>query len=84
MSASDASKRFEAVMHLFNEDSLAGCFHALDGRKAVGADGMTKAEYGAELEANLADLVGRMKRMSYRPAPVREVRIPKAGSPGAT
>ncbi|MCB1740399.1 MAG: hypothetical protein KDK91_08525 [Gammaproteobacteria bacterium] len=52
MSASDASKRFDTVMHLFNEQSLAVCFHALDVRKAVGADGVTKAEYGAELEGN--------------------------------
>jgi hypothetical protein len=25
-------------MHLFNEESLAACFHALDGKKAVGVD----------------------------------------------
>ena len=45
---------------------------------------MTKAEYGAELECNLAGLVERMKRMGYRPGPVREVQIPKAGTAGAT
>lgn len=84
LSARDASKCFDTVMHLFTQDSLAGCFHALDGRKAVGADGMTKAEYGADLERNLAELVMRMKRMGYRPGPVREVRIPKAGAAGAT
>ena len=71
-------------MHLFRQESLAACFHALDGRKAVGADGMTKAEYGADLERNLAELVERLKRMAYRPGPVREVRIPKAGAAGAT
>jgi hypothetical protein len=58
-------------MHLFNQESLAGCFHELDGRKAVGADGVTKAQYGAELERNLEGLVERMKRMGYRPGPVR-------------
>ena len=84
LSARDASKRFDNVMHLFNQESLAACFHALDGRKAVGADGVTKAEYGANLERNLAELVVRMKRMGYRPGPVREVRIPKADEPGAT
>jgi group II intron reverse transcriptase/maturase len=71
-------------MHLFTQESLAECFHALDGRKAVGADGKTKAEYGADLERNLAELVQRMKRMGYRPGPVREVRIPKPGVAGAT
>lgn len=84
LSARDASKCFDTVMHLFTQESLAGCFHALDGRKAVGADGMTKAGYGADLERNLTELVGRMKRMGYRPGAVREVRIPKAGAAGAT
>ncbi len=42
MSARDASKRFDNLMHLFNEESFAACFHELDGRKAVGADGVTK------------------------------------------
>jgi len=84
LSARGASKQFESLMHLFNQESLAACFHALDGRKAVGADGVTKAQYGADLERNLEGLVQRMKRMGYRPGPVREVLIPKAGKPGAT
>ena len=41
LSSREASKRFDSLMHLFNQESLAGCFHALDGRKAVGADGVT-------------------------------------------
>ena len=40
LSARDASKRFDSLMHLFNQDSLAACFHELEGRKAVGADGI--------------------------------------------
>ena len=36
------------------------------------------------LDVNLQDLVDRMKRMAYRPAPVRRVEIPKDGPPGAT
>jgi RNA-directed DNA polymerase len=71
-------------MHHFNEASLVACFHELDGTKAVGIDGIDKAQYGASLEANLKDLVARMKRMAYRPAPVRQVLIPKEGRPGAT
>lgn len=31
--------------------------------KAVGVDGVTKADYGAELEDNLRRLIERMKRM---------------------
>ena len=44
LSANDAQKQFDCLMHLFNEDSLAACFHALDGKKAVGADGVRKAD----------------------------------------
>jgi RNA-directed DNA polymerase len=69
-------------MHHFNEASLAACFQGLDGTKAVGSDGTDKARYGARLETNLKDLVARRKRMAYRPAPVRQVRIPKEGKPG--
>ena len=71
-------------MHHFNETSLKECFHQLDGTKAVGADGVTKAAYAMHLDDNLTDLVARMKRMAYRPGPVRQVLIPKAGTPQAT
>lgn len=84
LSAGDPDKRFECLMHLFNETSLAACFHGLDGSKAVGVDGVTKAQYGEDLEANLEDLLERMKRMAYRPGPVRQTEVPKEGKPGAT
>ena len=84
LSANDAEKQFDCLMHLFNEDSLAACFHALDGKKALGVDGVTKADYGAELEDNLRQLTERTKRMGYRPGPVRRVLIPKDGRSGAT
>ena len=83
LSASDPLKRFDSLMHLFNEESLAACFHALDGKKAVGVDGVKKVEYGKHLESNLKELVVRMKRMGYRPGPVRQVLIPKGDKAGA-
>ena len=58
LSARDPEKRFDCVMHLFNEESLAGCFHGLDGRKAVGIDGVDKATYGAELNERLEAVGG--------------------------
>jgi len=70
-------------MHLYNLESLAGCFNELDGRKAVGADGITKEAYREKLGPNLLDLIARMKRMAYIPGPVRQVLIPKEGKPGA-
>ena len=71
------------LMPHFNVESLKTCFNELDGRKAVGADRVTKEDYGRSLAPNLEALVGRMKRTSYRPGPVREVLIPKDGKPGS-
>jgi RNA-directed DNA polymerase len=83
LSASDPLKRFDSLMHLFSEESLAACFHGLNGRRAVGVDGVSKAEYGERLESNLEGLTARMKRMGYRPGPVRQVLIPKGDKAGA-
>ncbi len=44
--------------------------------KAVGVAGVTKEDYGAELDGNLERLVGRLKK-SYKPRPARIVEIPK-------
>ena len=84
LSANDPHKRFDSLMHHFNEASLAACFHELDGSKAVGIDEVTKAQYGEHLDANLRDLVARMKRMAYRPQPIRQALIPKEGPAGVT
>lgn len=45
---------------------------------APGVDGMTAAAYEANLEANLADLLGRIKSGRYVAPPVRRSFIPKA------
>lgn len=84
LSAYKPDKEFCSLMHHINAGSLRDCYHKLDGKKAVGADGVSKAKYGEALDANLEELVSRMKRMAYRPGAVREIRIPKAGKPGAT
>ncbi len=84
LSGLDHGKEFECLMHLFNHESLTDCFHRLDKNKAVGIDGVDKATYAVNLEKNIEDLVNSMKRMAYKPGPVREVLIPKEGKPGAT
>ncbi len=43
LSSKDSSKQFDCLMHLVNAESLADCYHRLDGRKAVGIDGVTKS-----------------------------------------
>ena len=66
--------------HICDVDNLRACYDALDAHKATGADGVTKDEYGQNLEANLRDLAARLGRMGYRPAPKRRSYIPKPGS----
>ena len=85
LSASDRFKRFDSLMHLFKEESLAACFHRLDGREGRGSRWCEeRPKYGEHLESNLNALIARMKRMGYRPGPVRQVLIPKGDKAGAT
>jgi RNA-directed DNA polymerase len=46
--------------------------------RATGIDGMTAADYEANLEANLRDLLERIKSGRYHAPPVRRTYIPKA------
>ncbi len=73
----DHKLKFSTLMHHFSEENLEQCFHEQDGKKAVGVDGVRKEEYSRELDQNLTTLVGKLKRFSYRPQPVRRVMIPK-------
>ena len=66
--------------HISDVDNLRECYRGLDGRKAVGIDGVTKEEYGKALEENLKGLSERLKRMGYRPQAKRREYIPKPGS----
>jgi RNA-directed DNA polymerase len=84
LSEQDSQKEFACLMHLFNEESLTACYHELDGRKALGLDRVSKEQYGVDLQMNIQDLLARMKKMAYRPQPVRKVLIPKEGKPGDT
>ncbi len=66
--------------HVTDLDNLRSCYEALDGDKAVGVDGVTKEQYGEDLEENLQGLSDRLKRMGYHPQPRRRSYIPKPGS----
>ena len=68
---------FTSLGHLINQEMLKSCHTQMDGTKAVGIDGITKEEYGRNLEENLNALVERLKRKSYKPKPARLVEIPK-------
>ena len=66
--------------HVTDLDNLRDCYEALDDDKAVGVDGVTKEQYGENLEENLESLSDRLKRMGYCPQPSRRSYIPKSGS----
>ena len=83
-----SNKKFEMnfkwlVPH-FKKEALISCFHELDGKKAVGIDGITKEEYSKNLEENIDEIIQRRKSMNYRPTAVKEVLIPKEGEKEAT
>ena len=70
--------KLETLMNRVNEANLKEEHRKQVQKKAVGIDGVTKAEYGEKLDENIADLFTRMKKFSYKPQPVRRAYIPKA------
>jgi RNA-directed DNA polymerase len=78
LSAKDLKKKFCNLFCHFSMANLREGFHALDGSKAVGVDGMTKHDYGKNLDVNLTDLLKRLHTGSYRPLPKKGTLIPKA------
>jgi len=84
LSSESSAMEFKWLMPHINKESLVSCFHELDGKKAVGIDGITKEKYSETLGENIDELLKKMKTMSYRPQAVREVLIPKEGKSGAT
>lgn len=75
----DRKWRFTALLHhIYNLETLRMAYFSLKKEAAPGVDGETWRHYGEELEKNLQDLSGRLKRGAYRAKPVRRVYIPKA------
>ena len=69
--------RFGDLYRRLNRDVLRLSFFRLRKDAASGVDGVTFQEYGRNLESNLADLEGRLKRKAYRARLVRRKYIPK-------
>jgi group II intron reverse transcriptase/maturase len=44
---------------------------------APGSDGITLEEFEADLEENLTEIIGELRRKEYHPKPIRRVEIPK-------
>jgi group II intron reverse transcriptase/maturase len=66
--------------HIYDVDNLRASYATLEANKATGVDGVSKQEYGQNLEGNLRDLSKRLRRMGYRPGPKRRSYVPKPGS----
>ncbi len=75
----DRKQRFTALLHhVYDVGRLRGAYLAVKRNAAAGVDGETWQHYGENLEANLLDLAGRLKRGAYWAKPVRRAYIPKA------
>jgi group II intron reverse transcriptase/maturase len=75
----DRKQRFTTLLHhVYDIERLRSAYFAMKRDAAAGVDGETWQSYGVNLEANLQDLAGRLKRGAYRARPVRRVYIPKA------
>jgi group II intron reverse transcriptase/maturase len=75
--AKDPEFTFLALAHLLGEDALTRAYHCLRADAAVGIDGITKEQYGHELERNIRDLHDRLRTKRWRHQPIRRIHIPK-------
>lgn len=74
----DKKARFTALMHHITPELLRSSFLMLKRKAAVGVDGVTWDQYRVNLDGNIQDLHGRLRRGAYRAKPSRRVFIPKA------
>jgi len=73
----DIGNVFNNLGHAVDKTLLREQYRKLDGRKAIGIDGISKANYGEHLDANLEKLIRRIRSGTYKPKPSRLVEIPK-------
>jgi len=74
----DKQLRFTTLWHhVYDTDRLREAYFSLKRDAAPGVDGETWRHYGENLDEDLQDLSGRLKRGAYRVKPVRRAYIPK-------
>ncbi len=71
--------RFHSLAHLIDVPALERAYRRMRKDAAADVDGVTKEQYGQDLEGKLRDLHVRMKAKRYRHQPIRRVHIPKEG-----
>jgi len=69
--------KFTSLAHYLTVEMLDRSYDRLKKDSAVGIDGVSKADYGKNLQANLEDLQGRLKTLKYRAMPVLRVYLEK-------
>jgi RNA-directed DNA polymerase len=63
----DRKVKFTSLMHhIYNLSTLREAYYGLKRDAAPGIDGETWRQYGEQLESNLTDLSGRLRRGAYR------------------
>ncbi len=67
------------LAHHIDASFLEEAFRRTRKGSSPGIDGQTGAEYGANMQSNLAGLLSRLKTGLYRAPPVKRVYIPKTG-----
>ena len=67
-----------SLHHVIDLDWMKEAYRLTRKDGAPGIDGVTAADYEANLEANLLDLLGRIRSGRYHALPVRRADIPKA------
>lgn len=71
--------RLLSLAHHLDIDALRRAYKRIRRNAAVGVDGVSKQDYGEELEENLHNLLERLKTKRYRHQPIRRVYIDKEG-----
>ena len=69
----------QGVMHYVNEQTLTRAHQKQSSKKAVGVDGINKADFDKDAAQQVKLLIEQMLRHQYRVQPVRRVYIPKTG-----
>ena len=73
----DKHHRFQDLYRMLDETLLRESFRELNKKSAAGIDQVTAAQYAENLQANIQDLVARLKSKRYRTKRLRRSFIPK-------
>jgi retron-type reverse transcriptase len=83
MARSKRGVALSTLHHVIDLEWMKEAFRLTRKDGAPGIDGVTAAEYAENLEANLLDLLDRIKSGRYQAPPVRRVYIPKGDRAGS-